>query len=119
MNTIDLIKLLISDYERRLPPTVYLVRNGERYQQVIDAMQAIQRFISSVEEDARFEIVKEELIGTTLSLEVKCSVLCMTEVDKFCSAIKKADSIDIVPLSNGTLEVIFSFKNAYTTAPTR
>ena len=109
----DSINQLIAMYEKFMPETVYLKRNGGRYEEVIKAMTELQNFILTIEEDAKFKIAKEELIGTSLVLEVNCTLLSLTEVDEFCSAIKTSNAIDITPKTDGTLEILFEFKDAY------
>lgn len=113
----DEIDALHSFYEEHMPKTVYLMRNKGRYEEIVKAMDDIKKFIETIELDATFEISKDELIGTSLALEVTCTLLSMTEVDQFCDAIKKADSIDITPKTDGNLSVIFGFNDAYVPAP--
>lgn len=113
----DEIDALLSFYEEHMPKTVYLMRNKGRYEEIVKAMDDIKKFIETIESDATFEISKDELIGTSLALEVTCTLLSMTEVDQFCDAIKKADSIDITPKTAGNLSVIFGFNDAYVPAP--
>lgn len=113
----DEIDALLSFYEEHMPKTVYLMRNKGRYEEIVKAMDDIKKFIETIESDATFEISKDELIGTSLALEVTCTLLSMTEVDQFCDAIKKADSVDITPKTDGNLSVIFGFNDAYVPAP--
>ena len=113
----DEIDALLSFYEEHMPKTVYLMRNKGRYEEIVKAMDDIKKFIETIESDATFEISKDELIGTSLALEVTCTLLSMTEVDQCCDAIKKADSIDITPKTDGNLSVIFGFNDAYVPAP--
>lgn len=113
----DEIDALLSFYEEHMPKTVYLMRNKGRYEEIVKAMDDIKKFIETIESGATFEISKDELIGTSLALEVTCTLLSMTEVDQFCDAIKKADSIDITPKTDGNLSVIFGFNDAYVPAP--
>lgn len=113
----DEIDALLSFYEEHMPKTVYLMRNKGRYEEIVKAMDDIKKFIETIESDATFEISKDELIGTSLALEVTCTLLSMTEVGQFCDAIKKADSIDITPKTDGNLSVIFGFNDAYVPAP--
>ena len=113
----DEIDALLSFYEEHMPKTVYLMRNKGRYEEIVKAMDDIKKFIETIESDATFEISKDELIGTSLALEVTCTLLSMTGVDQFCDAIKKADSIDITPKTDGNLSVIFGFNDAYVPAP--
>lgn len=113
----DPIKALLEVYERHMPETAYLVRNKERYDEIVSAMEDIEAFISSIEESATFEIQKDELVGTSLGLVVNCTLLSFTEIDKFCEAIKKVDAIDFTALTDGTLEIVFGFNKAYVAAP--
>lgn len=113
----DEITKLLEVYEALMPKTVYLMRNKGRYEEIVKDMDEIKRFISTIEPDAEFSISKDELIGTSLGLEVVCTLFSMTEVDQFCDVIKKADSIDITPRTDGMLSVIFGFNDAYVPAP--
>lgn len=119
MRKMDEIDKLISFYEEHMPKTVYLQRNGKRYDEIVEAMRSIQDFIATIEDSATYKVSKDELIGTSLSLDVVCTLLSLTEVDQFCDAIKKADSIDITPLTDGSLSIIFGFNDAYIPAPPR
>lgn len=113
----DSIDVLLDYYIEHMPKTVYLVKNKGRYEEVVKAMDDIKTFIETIEPDAKFEISKDELIGTSVGLEVTCTLLSLTEVDQFCDAIRKADSIDIMPKTNGDLSVIFGFNDVYVPAP--
>lgn len=113
MNRNDGIDVLLALIEAHMPETVYLVRNKGRYDKIVDAMKKIQDFVASIDDDARFEVSKDQLIGTSIVLDVNCTLLAFTEVDKFCDAIKTADSIDIVALTDGTVKITFGFNDAY------
>lgn len=107
----------IAIYEALMPKKVYLVRNGARYVEITGAMRNIETVINSATYDAIFNVASDELTGTTLALEVECDLLAITDVKQFCSAICKADTIDIVPLVNGNLSIVFGFDDAYIPAP--
>lgn len=113
----DGIDALLEYYEAHMPETVCLMRNKGRYEEIVKAMSEIKSFIKTIESDAAFEISKDELVGTSLALEVTCTLLSMTEVDRFCKAIRTADSIDITPKTDGNLSVVFGFNDAYVPAP--
>ncbi len=113
----DSIDRLLALYEKHMPATVYLMRNPERYDKIAKAMEELKSFIDSIEDSATFSITKDELIGTSITLEVRCDLISFTEVDQFCSAIKMVDSIDIVPTDDGRLSVVFGFNDAYIPAP--
>ncbi len=113
----DEIDALLAVYEELMPKTVYLMRNKERYDEIIQAIKDIRDYISSIESDAKFKVEKDPLVGCHLSLEVTCTLLSIMEVDKFCNAIKKADGIEIVPLTNGDISISFGFQDAYVPAP--
>lgn len=113
----DPIDALIALYLKLMPKTVYLVKNGSRFEEIACALRAIKSFIESVEPDAKFNISHDNLTGTSLSLEVTCTLLSFTRVDEFCAVIQKVDSIDITPLTNGDLSVVFSFEDAFIPAP--
>lgn len=107
----------IAIYEALMPKKVYLVRNGSRYVEITGAMRDIETAINAATYDAVFNVESDELTGTTLALEVECDLLAITEVEQFCNAIRTSDSIDIVPLTNGNLSVVFGFNDAYIPAP--
>lgn len=113
----DPIITLLKIIEENMPETVYLMRNKERYEEVVKAMEEIKDFILSIEDDAKFKVEKDELLGTTLILEVNCTLLSFTEVDEFCEAIKKVDTIDVVAKTDGTLGITFGFNDAYVPCP--
>ncbi len=101
----------------KMPKTIYLLRNKGRYEEIVNEIDKIKQFILNNDPDAKFSITKDELLGLDLSLEVECTLLAITDVYQFCSVIKNANSIDIVPLANGKLSLIFSFADAYMPAP--
>lgn len=113
----DPIDVLLDKYVELMPETVYLMRNGKRYDEIVGAMDKIQKFIESVEPDAEFKISKDELVGTSIALEVTCTLLSFTEVEQFCAVAQKADSIDIMPMTDGNLSVVFGFNDAYIPVP--
>lgn len=113
----DSIDALLSAYEKHMPKTVCLMKNKGRYEEITRAMNDIKAFIETIESSATFKISKDELVGTSIALEATCTLISMSEVDKFCAAIKKADTIDITPKTDGNLSVTFGFKDAYVPAP--
>ena len=113
----DEIDALISMVEKKMSDTVYLMRNPERYDVIVSAMSELKKYITTIEDDATFEVMRTGLVGEDLSLDVTCALLSISEVDGFCSAIKVADTIDVEPLSNGDLHIVFGFRRAYIPAP--
>lgn len=117
MNKYDEIDAILAYYEEHMPKTVYLVRNKGRYEEVVSAVKEIEDFISSIERSAKFKIDRDPLVGCHLSLVVTCTLLSVMELDKFCDAIKKASGMEIVPLTNGNLEISFGFSDVWVPAP--
>lgn len=113
----DEIDALISVIEKKMPDTVYLMRNPERYDTIVSAMGELRNYIATIEDDATFKVTRAGLVGEDLALDVTCTLLAISEVDRFCNAIKVADTIDVEPLTNGDLHIVFGFKHAYVPAP--
>lgn len=108
----DTIDVLLGFIERNMPETICLTRNPDRYGKIVQDMQNIQDFFSE-DQDATFKVSKDALLGDMLCLEVSCALLAVTDVTKFANVIKEADTIDIEASTDGTISLVFGFKDAY------
>lgn len=95
---------------------IELKKNQPRFDEIMTAIEEIKTFISDIEDSATFKVEPDSLTGSMLALTIVCTLLTVIETDKFCDTIKKADTIDITPLTTGDLQITFGFKNAFVLA---
>ena len=113
MQTFDLCDAFAELFNRYMPETVYLVKNHPRFEEVSETIREISDFFHENDENAEITVSPDELIGTMLAVDVKTNLLCTTETNILAAFLAKADSLDVVPLTDGRVQLIFGFENAY------
>ena len=113
METFDLCDALAELFERYMPETVYLVKNHPRYGEVTKTIREVSDFFRKNDENAEITVCPDELIGTMLAVDVKTDLLCTTETRSLAALLAKADSLDVEPLTDGRVQIIFGFEDAY------
>ncbi len=116
-NEFEEFEKLIAFLRENLPETICLVRNKERYDEIVRSITEIQEYFVEQDDQTQFVIEKDKLLGMSLCLSVVCQLLSTTDIESLCKVIGKADSIDIEPLCNGKIRFTFGFDNAYKPAP--
>ena len=113
MGTFDPCDALVELLKRHMPETVYLVKNHPRYEEVTETIREISDFFRENDENAEITVAPDELVGTMLAVEVKTYLLCTTETKALARFLAKADSLDVVPLTDGRVQLILGFDKAY------
>lgn len=117
MKKIDVIDVLIDLYKKYMPETVYLIENPSRYSEAEKAVEIISDLALAIDSTAKIEAKPDDLTGTSLCLEIITDLIVIDELDKFCSALKKADTFEVSPLTNGKIFFGLTFENTWIPAP--
>lgn len=115
----DSINLLLEEYVRLMPKTAYLMKNPDKYPAVEKAAREIADMALKCDEDAKIEIYPDELTGSALCLKITADVIVMDMIDKFCEALKVADTFETGALTNGQVFMAITFEDAWIPAPPR
>ena len=113
MGTFDPCDALVELLKRHMPETVYLVKNHPRYEEVTETIREISDFFREQDENAEITASPDELVGTMLAVDVKTDILCTTKTKNLARFLAKADSLDVVPLTDGRVQLILGFDKAY------
>lgn len=115
----NFIKNFRDFYRAHMPNTVYLVKNGERYDVIEKAVVGFINYIKSVSPNSIVNVERDSLIGTSICVYTKAQLYVFEDVKKLCESIAKADIVEIIPRTDDKVEINLSFKNAYKPAPPR
>ncbi len=113
MKHLDLFELLNDLYQRYMPETVYLVKNQPRHEEAMRSLWRLISFVTQEDETAEVSFSKNELIGTSLALDIKTYCFATTNVQELCDLLKQVDSLDVVPLTDGRVCLTVGFDNVY------
>ena len=111
------IDKLLALYASKIPATVYLLKNKERYNEIVLAMDVITGFIKDISPDADIKITPQELNPTAISYCAIIDELIFSDIKAFCSAISAAANFEVYPRTNGKISLNIIFQGAYTPAP--
>lgn len=117
MQNFDVVDQLLETYKALMPKTVYLVKNKKRYDEIVKAICEIASCAVEVDSDAKVRISPDALTGSSLCLEVTASLIVVDLLDKFCSALKKANNFEVYPRTDGLLNFNIVFEDAFVAAP--
>lgn len=118
MKKFDVIDALLAFYRKHMPETVYLMKNPERYPKIEKAVEEISSLVLAFDNKAKVKIAPDTLTGSSLCLSFTTNLIVIDEIDKFCSFLSEADTIEICPLKNGQIDLGLTFKNTWIPAPT-
>ena len=113
MQHLDLLELLNDLYQRYMPETVYLVKNQPRHEQAMRTIEALIDRIAHEDDAADFNVKKDELIGTSIALEVTTVCFSTVNLAALCDLLQQADSLDVTPLVDGRVRLTIGFDNVY------
>jgi hypothetical protein len=100
------------------PPEAHLVKNGKRYDEAMDAIQAICKFaIDSNPKGTTISTNQDVLTGPALEVEIISNLTVFKDMEKFCAALSKADTFEVCSLTDGRYSMGISFEDAYDLAP--
>lgn len=117
MQKFDLVDEFLEFYKTFMPKTVYLMKNKERYDEAVKAICEIAACVVEVDSGAKVKIAPDPLLGSDLCLEITASLIVVDLIDKFCSALNKADNLEVYPRTDGLLGFNVSFREAFIPAP--
>lgn len=114
---IDPIDEILSMIDELMPETVYLTRNPERYDKVMDAVRDIKSYIESITDDVSFAVEPDKLLGNMLGLEIITPSISFSDVCKLRELVGEVDTIDIEPTADGDVAITLGFNNVWIPAP--
>jgi len=102
-------------YKSKRPETIYLVKNKQRYAEVMNAIKTIYKLAYESNPDGTMikKPTPDELIGDTLIFDIITNLVAFDseESQEFCSALSKATTFDIGTMT-GYKKVLISMKFA-------
>ena len=113
----DPIDALLDAYVTLMPKTAYLMLNKERYDEATAAIKEICEMAQLYDKDAKFDIHKDDLVGTSLNLSITSDLFVIDMIDKFCDSLRVANTFEVNPLTNGKISISMTFQNVYIPAP--
>ncbi len=117
MNDCTNVTRLLHLLDAHLPETVYLMKNGNRYNEAMNDLLALQTYLLRSDREARCRVTTDELLGTMLVLEAECPLLALGESKEFCALLARADCLDVLPTERGTLCFSIGYRDAFRPAP--
>lgn len=117
MKKFDVLDELLAFYKKHIPKTAYLMKNPNRYPEVEKAVKEIKDFALAIDSTAKIEAKPDDLTRSSLCLEITTDLIVIDEIDKFCSALSKADTFEASPLTNGKIFFALTFEDTWIPAP--
>ncbi len=105
----DLIKIL----QEKMPETTYLAKNKERYNEVKQAIQDIADFAWASDPTAKINVSPDGITGTSIGLEIITDLFIVDCLDKFCDALRKGDTFEVCPRTDGSVYVNITFEDVF------
>ena len=100
-----------------MPETVYLVKNEERYEEIMSAIDKIVSLCTQEDPNTKVKVSHDPLTGTSIGLEITSGSLSVRDIKKFCEGLLVADVFGIMGLKNCKFLFEFSFQRAMKPAP--
>lgn len=113
----DSLDKFVEYLEEIIPDTTYLTKNKKRYDEVKEAIQQIADFAWGVDESADIDVKPDEITGTCMLMTIRTNIFIVDEMDKFCKALQKADTIDAAALDDGRISLGLTFENVFELLP--
>ncbi len=99
---------LVDHIQRLLKPTVKVL-NFQRYQQMMEAAAALQKFVAGTIPEGCLNIEIEQKYNLGL-ISIELPELSMLHPLAFVQSIRKADNFEIYPLTNGNIRLDITFQ---------
>ena len=112
---IDALCALIRD---TMPQNYVLMLNLPRYQKARETISLILQSLDDLDLKEEPRIFFDELIGTSLCVELVSHYMSFDDLQLFANALKGVDTMDISPRLDGTVEVGFTFEGVRFLVPT-
>lgn len=104
---------LLEWYKKLMPKTVYLTKNKVRYNEALKAISEIVSCTVASDSSAEIKVEPDQLTGTSLCVEINASLVIINMLDKFCTALQKADNFEVIPLTNGNVSLGLTFEDVF------
>lgn len=105
------------DILKQMPKQHLTMLNAPRYVDALRSINQIASFVKADCPDAKIEVYFDELTGTCLCLRIIADEFNVYKVEEFCEAIEPANTMCVVPLADGSLEVGFTYEDAKVPMP--
>lgn len=114
---LDDLDELIEIYDELMPDRVCLMKNPDRYPDVMDAVSEIKRIAKACDKGAKIEITHDDLTGTSLCMDIVADLFTVDAIKEFCNALKKADGFEANPRTDGKIQIGVIFEDAWMPVP--
>lgn len=99
------------DELNNLPKHMVLFLNMPRYEQAVRAIKVIGKFVLDISPDAIIKAEYDGLTGTSLCVRIIADELSVNKMRPFSAALHLTDSMSVMPLIDGNIEIGFTFEN--------
>ncbi len=99
--------------QAHLPETVYLVKNGSRFEEAMSDLLSLRTLFLHSDCEAHCCVTTDELLGTMLILEVVCPLFSLGDSKEFCKLLARADCLDVLPTEDGRLCFSIGYRDAF------
>ena len=105
-------------FNSKRPSTVYLVKDKAKYDEVILAVDTIGSFaLESNPNGTTISISQDELLATSICVEITTNLVVFEDMQELCSALEKADNLEITTTTKNKMVIGLVFENIYYFAP--
>lgn len=111
------IDKLLADYKEKMPKTAYLLKNKERYAEIMAAIDQIIAYVVSISPDAKIEIEAGKMDTRAIYLTITTDEIIIQDIKGFCDALLNGDNMEIYPAKGDKLVMSILFNGAYSAAP--
>ena len=114
----DNVDNFLNWYKDNRPETIYLVKNKQRYYEVLSAISTICSFaLESNPDGTKITTNPDELLGTSLCVEIITPLVVFESMQELCAALSSADNLEICARTDGTVLIGIVFEDVYDFAP--
>lgn len=112
--TFNNIDQFLAWYRSKRPETIYVVKNKERCAEVMDALRTISELaLNSNLEGTEISTDPDELLGTSLCVEIVTNLVVFEEMQRFSAALSKADTFEVYARTDGRVGIGITFEDVY------
>ena len=108
----ELIRLL-----KKIPKNAVTMLNVPKYAEVIRSANQIVKFVKEDYPDVEASLEFDELTGTTLLLTIVSDGVNIYAIKDFCKALSVASTMDVIPLSDGRIQIGFTYNEVKLPVP--
>jgi len=105
-------------YKSKRPETIYLIKNKQRYDEAMAAVSDICKYsLKSNPEETRITANPDELLGTSICVEIISTLIVFEDIENFCAALSKANNFEVCARVDGKFLLGIVFEDVYEIAP--